>query len=163
MGPYDIMSEEEWARVLDGFAEQTRMAVSLTDAEGTILAGSGERPPVCRRIRDNPEALTSVCSQSNQAMLAVARQTGEPVVELCEAGLMRIAVPVMKDDELAAQITACGRLPTGSEVETFLVSKLLGIEELEVERLAEKSTPPLTEEEAARLAEAIKRNLPREA
>jgi ligand-binding sensor protein len=139
MDAYQIRSAAEWDALLGELADETLMPAVLTDATGTILASSGSRYPLCKRIREGEESLTAICSQTNAAMLHVVRRTLLPLVEQCEAGMIRIAIPVVRDGELVCQVAACGRVPLGTDVETFLLSKMLGIDEQEVASLARLS------------------------
>jgi ligand-binding sensor protein len=100
---------------------------------------------LCAAVRENEKALTFICSQTNTAMLAVIRKTLRPAVDLCEAGLIRVVVPIVKDGSLIGQVTACGLASDEEETNSFLVSKELGISEEEATELAQ--TTPLGSEE----------------
>ncbi len=134
--PFDIMSEAEWGALLEEMVGETLMASMLTDDQGAMLLSRGERYPLCDRIRSDSSSLAAICSQTNRAMLAVVRSTLTPVVEECEAGMVRIVIPVVHDGQLVGQVTACGRVAMGSSVETFLVAQTLGMQEADVVDLA---------------------------
>lgn len=146
--------EERWAALLDRIAKVTGVTVSLTDVQGGISMSRGGRPPVCERIRSRPEALTFVCAQTNRAMLAEIQQTGKPAVDLCEAGLLRMAVPVMREGKLVGQVTACGNLADREDVDPFFVAQQTGLSEEEAQQIVAKM-PASTQESYETLAAEI--------
>jgi ligand-binding sensor protein len=154
MTPLDLKTKEEWEGILTRFSADTKMTASLTDDAGKILLSVNSRYPLCSAIRENPDALTFVCSQTNTAMLAVVSKTLEPVVDLCEAGLIRVVVPVLHDGSLIGQVTACGLASNEDEPDAFLVAKQLDITEEKVLELAQ-STPSGSEEELEQICSRL--------
>lgn len=158
MTPLDVNGKEEWEEILDGFARDTNMTACLMDKDGGMLFCRVERYPLCAAVRGNPDATTSICSQTNMAMLAVVGKTNKPEVDMCEAGLLRVVVPVLHNGEMIGQVTACGVASKDEEADTFRVSKELDISEEKAKELL-RSTPFGTEEglqnAAARLFEQL--------
>lgn len=158
MTPLDVKSKEEWEKILDGFARDCNMTACLTDKGGGVILCRMDRYPLCTAVRENPQALTAICSQTNMGMLAVVSKTGKPEVDLCEVGLLRVAVPILHNGEMIGQVTACGVASTEEEADTFRVSKELDMTEEKAEELL-KSTPSGSEEElekvGARLFEQV--------
>jgi ligand-binding sensor protein len=151
MTPLDLKTKEEWEVILDGFAQETNMTACVTDDAGKQLLCRVDRYPFCAAVRDNREALTFICSQTNTAMLASVKQTLQPAVDACEVGLLRVVVPVVSDGTLVGQVTACGLAPDGEEIDAFLPAKQLNISEEEVEDLL-RSTPAGSEVELSKHA-----------
>jgi ligand-binding sensor protein len=154
MTPLDLRSREEWEEILDRLARDVNMTACLTDDKGAVLFCRRDRFPLCAAVRGNQDALTYICSQRNTIMLATVGKTLKPALDCCEAGLLRLVVPVLADGALVGQITSCGLQPKGEEPETFLVAKQLGISEEEVGKLAE-STPVGEEEELRIVADRL--------
>ncbi len=132
------------------------MAISLTNAEGTILDTSGERNRLCATIRGKEETLTFVCSQTSRALRAEVKVNLAPVVDTCEAGFMYVLVPIVAKEkgELVGFISACGAAQTEEALDPFVLAKQLGLTEEEVTTLAE-GIPEKTEEEGKALAQKI--------
>jgi ligand-binding sensor protein len=130
----------ELQRTLDDFARKIRMTTCMTDETGKNPNCCLERYPLCAAIRNNQTAATFICSQTNTAMLAVVKKTLEPEIDFCEAGLIRLVIPVVKNGELKGQVFACGLAAEDEELNSFLIAKQLNMPEHEVLELA-KSTP----------------------
>ena len=80
-----------------------------------------------------------------------SRQT---VVEECDAGMLKLVVPIFANDEYVGAIGACGFLLDDGEVDTFLVNKMTDINADKVESLTE-GIPVITTEKAEILSQYI--------
>jgi ligand-binding sensor protein len=65
-----------------------------------------------------------------------AKQTQKSLVEECDAGLVKIIVPIFVKDEFLGAAGACGFLLEDGEVDPFLVNMTTGIDEEDIERLS---------------------------
>jgi ligand-binding sensor protein len=151
MTPLDILSKNEWEEILEQFARSSRMASCLGDAKGSVIQCRSDRYPLCAAIRGNQETLTYICSQASATMSAVVKKTMRPELDYCQAGLMRVVVPVVRNGETVGQIFACGLASEEEEIDTNSLAKQLGISEDEVREMA-KSTPLGSEEAVEREA-----------
>ncbi len=157
MTPMDIKTEGEWKQIVEEFAGKVAMTTCLTDADGAHPSlCHPERYPVCAAIRADPDSATFICSKVNVAMLAVARKTLRPVIDMCDAGLFRLVVPLVRDGVLVGQVIACGVASDDEdeELDAFLLSKQLGIPEEEVLELA-RATPAAAEDDLMRHADQL--------
>jgi hypothetical protein len=64
MNMYSIRTKQQWQKVLDSIHEELGMSSAITDKENRVLQASGERNPLCSRIRSFEEALAFICSQA---------------------------------------------------------------------------------------------------
>ena len=154
MTPMDLKAKEEWETILERVALDLNMTACLTDDTGVPFFCRVDRYPLCSAIRANPEATTFICSAISSAMLAVVKRTLGPEVDMCDAGLLRVVVPIVRDSVLVGLVTACGLASKDEELNTFLVAKQLGVTEERVQELA-RSTPFGWEDELQRLGEQL--------
>ena len=134
----DLLSREEWAELENELNERTGLDANAYDAQGFTFTGLKQwANRLCPSIKEIPAALQSVCSVAHQNLASLARQTGQPVVEECDAGLMKICVPVFAGGQFVGALGACGHLLEDGEVDSFLVHKLTGLPEAEVLKLTE--------------------------
>jgi len=146
MNIMNIKTPANWNDILYRFFRETGMTASLMDGQGNILLSQGERFPLCKAIRAHQEALTYICSQTNAVMFALAQKTMQPIIDVCEGGLLRVVVPLVHQGSVLGQVNACGLAPEDEEVDSFLLARQLEITEDEVRQLA-RSTPAGNEEE----------------
>jgi ligand-binding sensor protein len=81
-------------------------------------------------------------------------RTKKTVIEECDAGLVKMVVPVFVTDKFVGAIGACGFLLDDGEIDSFLINKMTGIDEEEIERLSE-GIPAITTAKAESLSNYI--------
>jgi ligand-binding sensor protein len=162
MNVYDIKSEKEWQKILDDVREESGMPAALVDKKSVVLQVSGERNPLCSEIRANNESLAFICGQTQQFMTKQARSTRKPVIDACEAGMLKFLVPLFIDTDFMGSITVCGSCIPGEEIETFAIEKSTKMNENEIMPLA-KMVPEVDEEKVRgvvqRLFQKIKKDV----
>ena len=55
----------------------------------------------------------------------------------CDAGLVKVVVPIFVDGDFLGAAGVCGLLLKGSEVDSFLINKTTGIDVGEIENLSD--------------------------
>ena len=155
---YDLKSRETWQELLEETHSALGMPTALLDSGNIILQSSGERNELCREIRSRSNAKPVICGQSQQFMAEMARTRQSSVVEICEAGMAKLVVPVFHDQNCLASLTACGCLLPETEIETYLIEKTTGMGEDAIAGMAEK-IPAAQEEQLQQLADDLFRRL----
>ena len=56
-------------------------------------------------------------------------------IEECDAGLLKLVVPIFVGDEFVCAVGVCGLILDDGEVDSFMVNKTIGMDEEEVETL----------------------------
>ena len=129
----DILSNEEWIIFANELSERFNINCNVYDKFG---AGFNDIPRWCNRlcpkIKANKDSFTDICLSSNQYFMVKAERTRKPVVGECDAGLIKIAVPIFFEETFLGISGGCGLLPVDGEVESFMIEKLLGLSEQEV-------------------------------
>lgn len=155
----DILSKEDWAQFENELFDRFHINCTVYDASGTSIIGE---PNWCNRlcpeIKSYEESLGAICAAANQDFRAEAKQTETPVIGECDAGLMKISVPIFVEGEFLGAAGGCGLLPESGEVETFLIEKTSGLSEEEIADLCD-GLGTMTEEEAQEMAEFIEKRI----
>ena len=151
---YDLNSCETWQELLDETQSTLGMPTALLDRGNIILQSSGERKELCREIRSRKNAKPAICGQSHVFMATMARKQRSSVVEICEAGMAKLVVPVFRDQNYLGSITTCGCKLPETEIETYLIEKTTGIGGDAIDEMAEK-VPIVQKEQLQQLAEDL--------
>ncbi len=69
-------------------------------------------------------------------MAAMAQKNRKPVIEECDAGLLKIVVPIFVGNQFVGSAGGCGLLPADGEVDTFMINKTTAIAEKEIQALS---------------------------
>jgi ligand-binding sensor protein len=131
----DIMPVEDWIEVENEIVERTGLCAAVMDVENKRITDNVRwANELCPKIKGDPQGLAQICSVAQGAMAKEARESGEPVVRECDAGMLKITVPVFSDGEFLGTAGGCGLLPPGGGLDAFYISKATGMSEEEIEK-----------------------------
>jgi len=148
MNMTDICPEEAWAALEQDIHKRFGLNARVYDDKGFSFTGHTTwSNRICPAIKATPQGVSAICSLAQTAMAAQARDERATVIDACDAGLVKICVPVFVDDLFVGVAGGCGTLSPDGEVESFLVEKTTGLTE---DQVAELSTDiPVMDEAAA--------------
>jgi ligand-binding sensor protein len=109
---------------------------------------------LCPAIKATDKGQSFICAVAHMNLSGQAMKTRKPVIEECDAGLLKLVVPIFVGDEFLGAIGACGVLLDDGEVDAFLVNKSTDITEEEVESLS-VGIPAVTTDNALEMTEYI--------
>ena len=92
---------------------------------------------LCPAIKATDKGQSFICAVAHMNLATMAKNSQEAVVEECDAGLVKIVIPIFLKDTFMGAVGACGLLMQEGEVDAFLVNKMTDIDEEEVETLAD--------------------------
>jgi ligand-binding sensor protein len=90
---------------------------------------------LCPAIKATDKGQSYICAVAHMNLATQAKQTQTSLIEECDAGLVKIIIPVFVKDEFLGAVGACGMVLDGGEVDPFLINMTTGIDEAEIERL----------------------------
>ena len=151
----DILTTEEWAAFEKELYDRFHINCTVYNTSGVGVTG---KPNWCNRlcpeIKANKDSLAAICAPGNQNFMAQAKQTHKPVIGECDAGLLKVAVPIFNHGDFLGTAGGCGLLPEGGEVETFLIEKTAGFTETDIAGLC-VGIGTMTETQAQEMAAFI--------
>jgi ligand-binding sensor protein len=152
----DVQPLSKWLELEEAIHERTGMRASVYDTEGIGITGQSKQAnALCEAIRDTGKGQTYICAVAHQNMAAIATQTRQPVIEECDAGLIKIVVPIFVGDEFVGAAGGCGLLMEGGKADEFMINKTTDLPESRITKLAE-TVAPMTMAEADELAQFIR-------
>ena len=146
---------------MDDLCEESGMPTALVDKKSVVLQVSGERNPLCSEIRANDESLAFICGQTQQFMVKKAKSTQKPVIDACEAGMIKFLIPLFLDTDFIGSITVCGSCAPGEEIETFAIAKSTKMNEKEIMPLVKK-VPEVDQEKVTGVAQRLFQEIQRD-
>ena len=155
----DILSKEAWAAFEKELYDRFHINCTVYNPSGIGVNG---KPNWCNRlcteIKANKDSLAAICAPGNQNFMAQAKQTHKAVIGECDAGLIKVAVPIFGDGDFLGTAGGCGLMPEGGELETFMIEKTTGLSEAEILTLCE-GMGSMTEEQAEEMAAYIEKRI----
>lgn len=136
----DYIPEEGLKALQQELHDLFELNADIMDADGKRLFGNTMSNDLCRAIRDDEKGFGGICVPAG-AMFAMMMKDGEPFYEECDAGMMRVSVPVVVEDEVIGAIGGCGLVAPDGEADGFTIGMMSGVEEAVATAMAEKIEP----------------------
>ena len=144
----DIAPMEKWLELEQKINERSGLNASVFDVEGVrITEFKRWANKLCPVVKADRKGQTEICAVAHQNIAAQARRTQQPVIAECDAGLMKLVVPIFVNDEFLGVAGGCGYVLENGEVDSFMVSKTLEMAEEKIIDLIE-DVPVMTIEQA---------------
>jgi ligand-binding sensor protein len=144
----DIQPLEMWVALEEEIHRRFGLDANVFDTKGVRISEFKQWVNrLCPAIKATDKGQSFICAVAHMNVAAEAMRTQRPVVEECDAGLVKIVVPIFVREQFLGAVGACGVLLDDGEVDTFLVNKITDIEEETAERLAE-GLPSISSETA---------------
>jgi len=161
MKPTDILALEKWVELEKQINNRHGLNAAVFNKDGIRITDYRNwANRLCPVVKSNEKGQSFICAVANQNMMAQAMETRKPVTEECDAGLVKLVVPIFLGDEFLGMAGGCGLLPEDGEVDSFLVSKTTGIDEKEIQSLSDDISK-ITADKAESLIEFIQEQIHR--
>jgi len=135
----DILPTEKWIELEKEIVDRYGVDSNVFNVDGVRISQfKAWANDLCPAIKATDKGQSFICAVAHMNLAAEAMQTRKAVVEECDAGLVKIVVPIFLDDLFLGAVGACGVLLEDGEVDTFLINKITEIAEETAEQLSEK-------------------------
>lgn len=157
----DMLPVEKWKELAREIHKRSGLDASVFNPDGISITDFKKwANRLCPAVKANEKGQTFICAVANQNLTREAWRTRQPVIGECDAGLGKLVVPIFVGDEFLGAAGGCGIIIDGSEVESFLISKMTGIDEERIENLS-RGIYRIPTNEAETLVEYIKEEIDR--
>ena len=134
----DLQPMEAWVELEEAIRRRSGLRASVYDVDGIGITGqSRQANDLCRAIRATGKGQTYICAVAHQNMAAMAQNSRGPIIEECDAGLLKIVVPIFCGEDFVGAAGGCGLLLEDGEVDDFMINKTTDIPEEKILGLAE--------------------------
>lgn len=133
----DILPLEKWIELEKEINKRFGLNAAVFDVDGTRITDFKKwANRLCPVVKTNEKGGSFICAVAHQNAAIQAEKTRKFVIVECDAGLVKVVVPIFVDDEFLGVAGGCGLLLNNSEVDTFLINKTTGIDVGEIENLS---------------------------
>lgn len=134
----DILPLEKWVELENDIHKRSGLESNIFNTDGIRITDNKVWVnKLCPSIKATAKGQAFICAVAHMNLTNQARDQKKAVIEACDAGLMKIVVPIFVDGSFIGAVGACGLLPADGEVDSFLVNKMTDIDEAEIAALAE--------------------------
>ena len=120
----DLAPLERWMALEKDIHQKSGLDTNVFDTRGyriSELKNWANR--LCPEIKATDKGQSFICAPAHMNIAALARRCQQPVIEECDAGMLKLVVPIIVNDEYVGAVGACGFLLDDGEVDSFLVKK----------------------------------------
>jgi ligand-binding sensor protein len=133
----DLLPLEKWKEFEKEVTRRSGLDANVFGIDGVRITDyKNWANRLCPAIKATDKGQSYICAVAHMNLATQAKQTYTSLIEECDAGLVKIIVPVFVKDEFLGAVGACGMLLDEGEVDSFLINMTTGIEEQEIETLA---------------------------
>lgn len=152
----DIAPIERWVALEKEVAKKSGLNASLFNVDGIRITDFKQwANDLCPAIKATDKGQAFICAVAHMNLAAQAFQKKETVIEECDAGLVKIVIPIFFQDQFVGSFSCCGFLPEEGEIDSYVIHKTTDIPEEEIDRLS-RGMRSITTEKAEELASFIK-------
>jgi len=155
----DIAPVESWVELEKEINRRSGLDANVFNTKGYRISDlKNWANSLCPEIKATDKGQSFICAPAHMNLAVQAMKTKRAVIEECDAGLIKIVVPIFLNEDFVGAVGACGFLLDDGEVDSFLVNKMTDIEEDKIEQLAE-GIPSITTEKAESITTFIKEQI----
>ena len=144
----DIAPLDKWLNLEKKINERSGLNASVFDVDGVRITHFKKwANKLCPVIKADEKGQDYICAVAHQNIAAQARRSHKAVVGECDAGLMKLVVPIFRNGEFLGVAGGCGYIAENGEVDMFMIGKTTGIPEEKLMDLAD-DIPVMTTQQA---------------
>jgi ligand-binding sensor protein len=155
----DVAPLNIWVELEQKINERSGLHASIFNVDGVRITDFKKwANKLCPVIKADEKGQDYICAVAHQNLAAEAKRSHQPVIAECDAGLMKLVVPIFLNGEFLGVAGGCGYILGNGEVDTFMVNKTVGIAEEKLMNLSD-DIPVMTPEQAQSHTEFIQYEL----
>lgn len=133
----DILPPERWVELEKEINRMSDLNAIVFNIDGNRITEYKKwANRLCPAIKATDKGQSYICAVAHMNLATQAEKTKKRAIGECDAGLVKIVVPIFVKDEFLGTFGVCGLLLDDGEVDSFLVNMTTGIDETEIENLS---------------------------
>ena len=155
----DIAPLEKWTSLEEEVVTRSGMDANAFNRDGIRISEFKHwANKLCPAIKATDKGQAFICAVAHMNIAALASQEKDVVIEECDAGLVKMVIPIFFKDDFVGSFACCGFILDDGEVDSFMINKTTEIDEQEIDTLS-KDLQSITMEKAEELAAFIKEEI----
>ncbi len=133
----ELFPLEKWIALEKNIHQRSGLDSNVFNIQGYRITGYKQwANRLCPVVKDSDKGQSFICAVAHMNIAAQAQREKKAVIEACDAGLVKVVVPIFFGDEFMGTVGACGLLTDDGEVDGFMINRTIGIAENEIEQLS---------------------------
>jgi ligand-binding sensor protein len=157
----DVYPIEKWMELENEINRRTGLDANVFDTDGIRISEvKNWANRLCPAIKATDKGQSFICAVAHMNVAILAKNSKAPVIEECDAGLLKMVIPIFVEEDFVGAVGACGYLLDDGEVDDFMINKTTEIPEDEIQRLAD-DIPAIETAKVEELADYIQAEIAR--
>jgi ligand-binding sensor protein len=154
-----LLSIDRWGAIETDIYNIYNLQGSVFNTDGIrITETKNWSNSLCPAIKSTDQGQSYICAVAHMNMAKQAMETKKLVVEECDAGMLKLVVPIFYGKEYLGVIGGCGVLAYNGEIDDFAINKITGISKQTIQALSSK-IPTMSHKKTGSVFEYIKGQL----
>jgi ligand-binding sensor protein len=142
----DLAPLERWRELEKAVHQRFGLDVNVFDVKGYRISDfKAWANRLCPEIKATKAGQSFICAPAHMNIAGMAMRTKKTVTEECDAGLLKMVVPISVNGEFICAVGACCVILDEGEVDAFLINKITGIDDNQIDQLSQ-GLPSVTTE-----------------
>jgi ligand-binding sensor protein len=155
----DLAPLERWLELEKAVNQRFGLDVNVFDVKGYRISDfKAWANRLCPEIKATDTGQSFICAPAHMNIARMAMRAKKTVTEECDAGLLKMVVPIFVNGEFIGAVGACGVILDEGEVDAFLINKMTGIDDNQIELLSQ-DLPSVTTEKLQAAARYIEEQI----
>ena len=108
MNPMDILPVEKWIELEMEINKRSNLNASVFDANGIRITDFKKwANRLCPVVKANEKGQSYICAVAHQNAANLAEKTRDAAIIECDAGLVKVVVPIFVNDEFLGVAGGC--------------------------------------------------------
>ncbi|MEW6599867.1 MAG: PocR ligand-binding domain-containing protein [Nitrospirota bacterium] len=151
----DLLPVEKWLELEKDIFNRSGLASNVFNVSGIRITDYKEWVNrLCPSIKADDRGQSFICAVAHMNIAGMAKERRKAVVGECDAGLLKLVVPIFVNGNFLGAVGACGLLLEDSDVDSFMINRTIEMDDNTISELSE-GIKRMKEEEIEKLGNYI--------
>jgi len=126
----DILPVDKWLEFEKDIFDRSGLASNIFNVNGIRITDYKVWVnQLCPAIKADDRGQSFICAVAHMNIAGMAKERNEPVAGECDAGLLKLVVPIYVNGEFLGAVGACGLLPEDSDIDSFMINRTIEMDD----------------------------------
>lgn len=133
----DILPLEKWLELEKDVFNRSGLASNVFNVNGIRITDYKVWVNrLCPAVKADDRGQSFICAVAHMNIAGMAKERKEPVIGECDAGLLKLVVPIFVNGLFLGAVGACGLLLDDGDVDSFMINRTIEMDDDKIEDLS---------------------------
>ncbi len=134
---YDILPLDKWLELEKDIFNRSGLASNVFNVNGIRITDYKVWVNrLCPVVKADDRGQSFICAVAHMNIAGMAKERKAPVIGECDAGLLKLVVPIFVNGAFMGAVGACGLILDDSDVDSFMINRTI---EMDDDKIADLS------------------------